>query len=296
MNIVMQWLSDIWSVIKTFQVKDLIDILVITFIIYSIIKLVKETRAEQLLKGIAVLFIVYVAALVLDLTMLTSLLRTFIEFIVLLVVIIFQPEIRKALEQIGRTNISKKGFFKRFKQKTVSEEWVTAQRKAISDVCDAAQVFSHSKTGALIVFERETKLSDIAATGTILNCQPSVPILGNLFFNKAPLHDGACIIRDGLLYSAGCILPLTSNDKLHSSLGTRHRAALGMSEESDAVVLVVSEETGTISIAENGVLLRDFSRDSLYKKLCELIIPKTDENGVLSIFSKKRKDKNDDEK
>lgn len=296
MNVVLQWLSDIWSVIKTIQIKDFIDIFVIAIIIYACFKFVKETRAEQLIKGVAVLFVVYVAAIVLKLTMLTALLKTFIEFSVLLIVIIFQPEIRKALEQLGRNNITKRGFWRKFKQKAVSEEWVVAQKKAISDVCDAAEIFSHSKTGALIVFERETKISDIAATGTVLNCQPSVPILGNIFFNKAPLHDGACIVRDGLIYSAGCILPLTSNDKLHSSLGTRHRAALGMSEESDAIVLVVSEETGTISIAENGVLRRNFTKETLRTKLDELLIPKTDENGVLSIFSKKRKDKNENEK
>ena len=137
---------------------------------------------------------------------------------------------------------------------------------------DYEVLFSRSKTGALLVFERETMLSDIAATGTIIDAETSVALFGNIFFNKAPLHDGASIIRDGKLFAAGCILPLTSNPNVDINLGTRHRAGLGISEQSDAVVLIVSEETGVISLAVNGILLREFTREELIKKLEQFLI------------------------
>ena len=196
------------------------------------------------------------------LVMMSSLLRMFFEAAVILIAIIFQPEIRKALEQMGRNNTYKK-YLKFFTKHGKSDEWKKAVRKSIIDAADTAVLFSRSHTGALLVFERETMLSDIAATGTIVDAETSVALFGNIFFNKAPLHDGASIIRDGKLFSAGCILPLTDNKNVDINLGTRHRAALGISEQSDAVVLVVSEETGVISLAINGILLRDFTRDSL---------------------------------
>ena len=145
--------------------------------------------------------------------------------------------------------------------------------KSIVDVADSSILFSHTKTGALFVFERETHLTDIAATGTELNAKTSTAIFGNLFFNKAPLHDGACIIRQGKVYAAGCILPLNSNEIRYTGVGTRHRAALGVSEVSDAVVVVVSEETGIISMAVDGVLTRNLDRDKLVSTLQELLIP-----------------------
>lgn len=284
--------SNFIAILRTFQLKDAIDILAITFIIYGVFKLVRETRAEQLLKGILVLLAIYIVSLVFNFTMLTSLIKMIVEFGVILLAIVFQPEIRNALEQIGRSRKT----FKIFQQKNRSDEWVKHQKKAIIDIADVAQLFSSSKTGALIVFEKETKLSDIASTGTILNSQTSVALLGNIFFNKAPLHDGACIIRDGLVYAAGCILPLTKNKDVNINLGTRHRAALGMSENSDAVVLVVSEETGCISIATKGVLLREFNREELIIKLENLLIPDEDEKSeIKSIFSSKRKEGKSDE-
>lgn len=289
MEFITEWFNNFVSIAKTFQFKDLIDIIAISFIIYNIFKLVHETRAEQLLKGLVLMFAVYIVSSAFGLTMMTYLLKMLFEFAVILLVVIFQPELRKALERIGRSKVSNKPF-KFITQAGKTNEWLDAEKKAISDVANVAALFSRSKTGALIVFERQTKLSDIASTGTILDCRTSVSILGNIFFNKAPLHDGACIIRDGLIHSAGCILPLTANKNIDVNLGTRHRASLGMSEESDAVVLVVSEETGSISLAINGVLTRDFDRNSLYDKLTELIIGQADEKSdFLSLFSKKRK-------
>lgn len=267
----LEFFNGLWSIIKTIQIRDVIDILAIALIIFAAFRFIRETRAVQLLKGFCVLLFLYVISSLLGFVMLSSLLRTFFEASVIIVTIIFQPEIRKALEQMGRNNTWSK-YIKIFSRYGKSDEWKKAVKKSIVDAADMAALFSHSKTGALIVFERETMLSDIAATGTVLEAETSVALLGNIFFNKAPLHDGASIIRDGKLFAAGCILPLTDNKNVDINLGTRHRAALGISEQSDAVVLVVSEETGVISLAIDGILLRDFTRDSLVAKLEDLLL------------------------
>ena len=234
------------SIIKTIQIRDVIDILAIALIIFGLFRLVRETRAFQLLKGIILLFVIYFLASLFQLVMLSSLLRAMLTW-------------KKYFSN----------FFSRFGK---TDEWVEAVKKSIEDAADTSVLFSRSKTGALMVFERETMLSDIAATGTIIDAQTSVALFGNIFFNKAPLHDGASIIRDGKLHAAGCILPLTDDKTVDINLGTRHRAALGISEQSDSVVLVVSEETGVISLAVNGVLTRDYTRESLVRKLNELLL------------------------
>ena len=263
--------NSILSIIKTIQLRDIVDILAIALLIFGLFKLIQETRAVQLLKGVIMLLIVYFLSSLFGLVMLSSLLRTFFEAAVVVIAIIFQPEIRKALEQMGRNNTYKK-YIKIFTKHHKGDEWKKAVEKSIVDAADTAVLFSRSKTGALLVFERETMLSDIAATGTIIDAETSVALFGNIFFNKAPLHDGASIIRDGKLFAAGCILPLTSNRNVDINLGTRHRAGLGISEQSDAVVLIVSEETGVISLAVNGILLREFTREELIKKLEQFII------------------------
>ena len=273
----LEFFNGLWSIIKTIQIRDVIDILAIALIIFAAFRFIRETRAVQLLKGFCVLLFLYVISSLLGFVMLSSLLRTFFEASVIIVTIIFQPEIRKALEQMGRNNTWSK-YIKIFSRYGKSDEWKKAVKKSIVDAADTAALFSHSKTGALMVFERETMLSDIAATGTVLEAETSVALLGNIFFNKAPLHDGASIIRDGKLFAAGCILPLTDNKNVDINLGTRHRAALGISEQSDAVVLVVSEETGVISLAIDGILLRDFTRDSLVAKLEELLLDESGDN------------------
>lgn len=263
--------NSILSIIKTIQLRDIVDILAIALLIFGLFKLIQETRAVQLLKGVIMLHIVYFLSSLFGLVMLSSLLRTFFEAAVVVIAIIFQPEIRKALEQMGRNNTYKK-YIKIFTKHHKGDEWKKAVEKSIVDAADTAVLFSRSKTGALLVFERETMLSDIAATGTIIDAETSVALFGNIFFNKAPLHDGASIIRDGKLFAAGCILPLTSNRNVDINLGTRHRAGLGISEQSDAVVLIVSEETGVISLAVNGILLREFTREELIKKLEQFLI------------------------
>ena len=267
----MEIFNSILSIIKTIQQRDIVDILAIALLIFGLFKLIQETRAVQLLKGVIMLLVVYFLSSLFSLVMLSSLLRTFFEAAVVVIAIIFQPEIRKALEQMGRNNTYKK-YIKIFTKHHKGDEWKKAVEKSIVDAADTAVLFSRSKTGALLVFERETMLSDIAATGTIIDAETSVALFGNIFFNKAPLHDGASIIRDGKLFAAGCILPLTSNRNVDINLGTRHRAGLGISEQSDAVVLIVSEETGVISLAVNGILLREFTREELIKKLEQFLI------------------------
>ena len=282
--------DSILTVLKTFRFVDVIDIVVIAFIVYSLFKLVRDTRAEQLVKGIVILMIAYLGASIFNMLMMKNLLKTLFEFGVVLLAIIFQPEIRNALEQLGRKNI--KSFSFRVNR---TDEWIEKEKKAILDVAETAEVFSRQKTGALIVFERETKLSDIAATGVEINADTSTAILGNLFFNKAPLHDGAVIISNGLVKSAGCILPLTSrNEDVDMNLGTRHRASIGISEVSDAVIVVVSEETGTISVAQNGELTSNYNKTSLIKKLEEELIPTQEKKNFLSKFSSRKENKKDE--
>lgn len=292
MNAITSWFQSMASIFNTIQIKDIVDIAIITLLIFSLFQLIRQTRAEQLLKGLLLLLVLFAFSTVFQLTMLTSLLKTFFQSAVIIIAIVFQPEIRKALEHLGRNKVAKKylGFLT---SHTKSEDETLAIKKVISDVSDAALVFSKAKTGALVVFERETMLSDIASSGTVLNSDSSVALFGNIFFNKAPLHDGATIIRNGKIYACGCILPLTDNKSIDINLGTRHRAALGMSEQSDAVVLVVSEETGNISLAINGVLTRDYTKDTLSETLTDLLVDEdTSKDSFLSLF--KRKEKNDE--
>ena len=272
----MEFFDNLWSIIKTIQFRDVVDILAIALIIFGLLKLIRETRAVQLLKGLMFLLAAYILSSIFNLVMLSSLLRLFFEASVIIIVVIFQPEIRKALEQMGRTKNWRK-YIRVLSNYGRSDEWEKAVRKSIIDAADTSVIFSRSRTGALIVFERETMLSDIASTGTIVDAETSVALFGNIFFNKAPLHDGAGIIRDGKLFAAGCILPLTGNKNVDINLGTRHRAALGISEQSDAVVLVVSEETGVISLAVEGQLERDLTRDKLIKRLNVLLLDENEE-------------------
>ena len=283
--------NNLWSIIKTIQFRDVVDILAIALLVFGLLKLIRETRAVQLLKGLLLLLAVYILSSLFNLVMLSTLLRAFFEASVVIIAVIFQPEIRQALEQVGRTKNWKK-YIRIFSDYGKNDEWEKAVKKAIVDAADTAVIFSRSRTGALLVFERETMLSDIAATGTVVDAATSVALFGNIFFNKAPLHDGASIIRDGKLFAAGCILPLTSNKYVDINLGTRHRAALGISEQSDAVVLVVSEETGVISLAVGGELTRDYTRETLIKKLNELLLDeKPKEEPKTRVFRKGRNNK-----
>ncbi len=271
-----------------FHVNDAIDIIVIALILYYLFKLFRQSRSGQLVKGLVVLLVAYAIASIVNLTMLHYILHSLFQFAAIMLVVIFQPELRQGLERLGR-NKTLKNIVSYPSNQSVETDIV----KAIGDVSDACSVFSSTKTGALIVFERDGLLNEIAGTGTMLNSDTSPALLGNIFFNKAPLHDGACIIRNGKILAAGCILPLTKSLNVSQSLGTRHRAAIGMSEETDAVIVVVSEETGAISIAINGKLRRGLSRNQLYDRLSELLIKEVQErpNLFASLF-KSKKEKN----
>lgn len=276
------WWEWMVSIAMNFQFKDAVDIIIVALLIYGVVKLVRETRAGQLVKGLFLLVILFVISSYFNLVMVSRVLAYFFQFAFVALLIVFQPEIRKALEQVGRNNV---GQFIAAAVTGRDRSHDRAQiRKAINAVVDGVGILQQLKMGALIVFERKTKLGDIIATGTQINCEPSGQIVGNIFFNKAPLHDGAMIIRDGMIHAAGCILPLTKNTSVSAELGTRHRAALGVSEESDAVVVVVSEETGQISVAVNGVLARRFTRDTLRDVLEGYLIPQEEASTVRRKF------------
>lgn len=239
------------------SISDFLDIILVAFVIFSIISLIKETRAIQLAKGLIVLVCIYAIVSLIDMQASKFLLNFIFNNLFIIIVIIFAPEIRQILERVGKSSVSKINIFN-LKNK-IDFEKQEETINSINSVCKACVDMSDKKIGALIVFERESLLGEIIKTGTTLDAKVTTELIENIFFPKAPMHDGAIVIKDGRVTAAGCILPLTSKDDLSSELGTRHRAALGMSETSDAVVAVVSEETGAISIAENGKLMRNVS-------------------------------------
>lgn len=276
------WWEWMVSIAMNFQFKDAVDIIIVAFLIYGVVKLVRETRAGQLVKGFFLLVILFIISSYFNLVMVSRVLAYFFQFAFVAILIVFQPEIRKALEQVGRNNVGQSiAAVVTGRDRSYDRAQI---RKAINAVVDGVGILQQLKMGALIVFERKTKLGDIIETGTQINCEPSGQIVGNIFFNKAPLHDGAMIIRDGMIHAAGCILPLTKNTSVSAELGTRHRAALGVSEESDAVVVVVSEETGQITVAVNGVLARRFTRDTLRDVLEGYLIPQEEASTVRRKF------------
>ncbi len=264
---------------------DTLDIFLVAFFIYFVIRLVRDSRAEQLIKGIVFLGLMYLFAYLLDLTTVEYLLKAVFDNGLIVLVVIFQPEIRRALEQAGHSRAGIFRLFGGFNQvdsAAVLEQW----HKAIEAAASAIISLQKKKMGALIVMERTTRLGEIVRSGTLIEAEPSGELISNIFFNKAPLHDGAMIIREGMIYAAGCILPLTDNLQISRELGTRHRAGVGMSENSDAIVVILSEETGTISLAVGGELTRNFTRETLIKALEDHILWSDQE---ARSFKKKRK-------
>ncbi|MBP3389045.1 MAG: diadenylate cyclase CdaA, partial [Clostridia bacterium] len=213
--------------------------------------------------------VAYLLSILLELKAMTYLLQLLFDNALLVVVVIFQPEIRRALEHAGHSRFGNINLFGNAEERA---EAVRVWKKAIDAVCGGVQMLQHQKMGALIVFERNTRLNEIVKSGTTLEAEPSQELVGNVFFNKAPLHDGAMIVRDGKVYAAGCILPLTENTQISRELGTRHRAGVGMSENSDAVVLIVSEETGAVSMAVAGELRRGLSEEELREYLEKTVL------------------------
>ena len=257
---------------QTFKLVDLLDIIIIAFLIYQLLGIVNRTRAGQLFKGALLVMAVYLVANTLNMRTVTWLLNSLLQVGLLTLVVLFQPEIRRALERMGQTDQWAYRFFNknRYNDTSLKGAW----RSAIIAICDAAERFSETKTGALIVLERNTNLSEIVRTGTPVNSAVNLEVLGTIFYEGTPLHDGAAIIEDGRIKAAGCVLPLSNNLDLGKDMGTRHRACLGIAENSDAIAIVVSEETGIISMAKNGVLIRHFDRQTLYTRLIDEMIPK----------------------
>ena len=285
--VLMDTLSAIKSLVRTINICDVLDILVVAFLIYHLIKIIRESRAGQLVKGIVIILCGYFLAQKLSFRMLSAVLNNFFQFSVYGLLIVFQPELRRVLEQIGRSKLF--GFWPLGSITRDEEYYIKECKNLASVVTEAAATLSSQKTGALIVFERQTKLGEIIDTGTILKAAPSPALICNIFFNKAPLHDGALIIKDGLLYAGGCILPLTKNTDISMHFGTRHRAAIGISENSDAVAVVVSEETGKISLAINGILKVYGSIETFKFELEEILIDRSKPIRYQNVFSSIRR-------
>ena len=275
--------------IGEFGVKDAIDILLVTFIIYGLLIITRKTRAIQVLKGLGVFLLFALICQWIGLTAVSALLNYVIEAGAVIIVVIFQPEIRKALERVGRGRFFGIGF---------DNNMVSEDTKDIENIERAILNLSIRKIGALMVFERKTGLKDIIESGTTLDARISSELIENIFVPNSPMHDGAMILKNNRIVAAGCFLPLSNNPNLSSDLGTRHRAGLGMSEMSDAVIIIVSEETGIISKAHDGVLSRYIDRKALRGILNELYAsPETASKKMRSIGSVfRRKERQDDEK
>ncbi len=291
----LEFVSDIWvkfvSVISSISIRDVIDIIILAYILYKLIKIIRETRAQQLITGILIILGVYLVASWLQLKVMSYLLENFLQIGILAVIIVFQPELRRILEKMGQANVKSFGLFGGggYKADDEAKNW----DDTIEVIGEAVSQLSETRTGALIVIERTTRLGEQIDNGTVMDCIPSVATLGSIFFPKTPLHDGAVIIRNARIIAAGCFLPTPQKEeRINKQLGSRHRAAIGMSENSDAIIVVVSEETGTISIAENGELTRGYTKERIIKYLKSQIMDEKnagDKKLLGKLFTRKEK-------
>ena len=249
------------NVFSGIGITDIVDILIVAFVIYKLLGLIKQTRAEQLLTGVLVLVVATFVTDLMNLHTINWLLKGTVALGAVAILVVFQPELRRALEYMGRSQLMKGSFSQMDKEKG---KLITAQ------IIRAIENFSANRVGALMVFEKETSLMDIIETGTVIDAEISDQLLGNIFYEGAPLHDGALIIRQDRAYAAGCVLPLTHDKSISKDLGTRHRAGIGITENSDALVLIVSEETGAISMASEGKLTRFLDIKTVEKMLLNM--------------------------
>ena len=284
MDIILSGLENIKQAFSTMKFPaDYLDILVVAFLVYQCIKFIKQTRANQLLRGIIFVLVLLPIARLLDLSALGYILGNIIQLSFIAILIVFQPELRSALEHIGRTKIApSKGISK------LSEDSDKIIENMINSTCICCEDLSKRKIGGLIVFEGTTRLGDIIDTGIPMHADITSQSIITVFFPNTPLHDGAMIIRDCKIEAAGCLLPLSQNYEISKSLGTRHRAAVGVSEISDALVVVVSEETGKISIAQNGQITIGVSIDQLRQQLSEKFV-QVEKKSIKSWFSRKKR-------
>lgn len=257
---------------SSFHINDAIDIILLTLLFVLAVRFLKNRKAGALIFGIIICLVIFVLATVLELSGIRFILAGIFQIGALAIIIIFQPEIRELLEKMGSGSIRSLRYFGDQKRRK------ELNFKAIDNICRAVQILSVEKTGALIVIERTTQLDEVISTGTPINADISDALLRNLFFNRAPLHDGAVIIDEGKIIAASCILPLPRRTFVDADLGTRHRAAIGLSETSDALIIIVSEETGVISVAKEAEMLRDFTPDSLRKYLLRELVHVEEEN------------------
>ena len=274
------------NIVSSVGLTDILDIAIVALLVYTVLGFIRETRAEQLAKGLLVLVVVTLLSDIFHLYTLHWILSNLMTVGLLALVVLFQPELRRALEKLGRS---------KFINITGDVDKDDAKR-IVTEMSKAIELMSASRTGALMVIERETTLNDIVETGTIIDAAISTEMIGNVFYEGAPLHDGAVIVRGGRLYAAGCVLPLTQNKKLGKELGTRHRAGIGITEASDALVIIVSEETGVISLAQNGELTRFVDVKKIEKTLLGLYLQEEQKGIFTEAFIKVfRGDKNAEE-
>lgn len=267
MESLMAIMENIGRYLSLIRVADVVDVAIIAFLVYKILGLVSSTRAENILKGIVMFLLVLWLSTALELRAVSYILSHVAELGILALIVLFQPEIRQLLEKLGSRNL--RGFFRTLQPKQIQGE----MEKAIEQTVIACSEMSKAKTGALMVFEREISLNEMLRSGTAFDAEINSELVKNIFFINAPMHDGAMIVRNGRIVGAGCMLPLSRNVNLSRDLGMRHRAGIGMSENSDAVVVIVSEETGSISVAVGGMLKRHLMPETLGKLLRNELLP-----------------------
>ena len=287
MEAIINFFKEFAALLPTIQIMDVVDILVVAFVIYKIILMLQTTSSSRIAKSIIIILILTAATSLLHMYLMNYLLDKILEIGLLALVIMFQPELRRMLEKLGS---------KSFREILSTKQEQRNIDHVISETVKACEIMSRERTGVLIAFERTTSLEEYQKTGTIVDAQVSSELLRNIFFTKASLHDGAVIIRNERIAAAGCVLPLTENRNISSDLGTRHRAGIGMSEVSDAVVVIVSEETGTISVAVSGMLKRHLAPQTLEKLLLNELAPKEEvktRNPLTKLLRRQKKEKDD---
>lgn len=286
MEAIINFFKEFAALVPTIRIMDIVDILVVAFVIYKIILMLQTTSSARIAKSIVIILLLTALTSVLHMYLMNYLLDKILEIGLLALVIMFQPELRRVLEKLGS---------KSFREILSTKQEQRNIDYVISETVKACEIMSRERTGVLIVFERTSSLEDYQKTGIVIDARVSSELLRNIFFTKASLHDGAVIIRNERIAAAGCMLPLTENRNISSDLGTRHRAGIGMSEVSDAVVVIVSEETGTISVAISGMLKRHLAPQTLEKLLLNELAPKeeTKTRNPLKLLRKQRKEKDD---
>lgn len=286
MEAIINFFKEFAALLPTIQIMDIVDILVVAFVIYKIILMLQTTSSSRIAKSIVIILILTAVTSLLHMYLMNYLLDKILEIGLLALVIMFQPELRRVLEKLGS---------KSFREILSTKQEQRSIDHVIGETVKACEIMSRERTGVLIVFERTTSLEEYQKTGTVIDAQVSSELLRNIFFTKASLHDGAVIIRNERIAAAGCVLPLTENRNISSDLGTRHRAGIGMSEVSDAVVVIVSEETGTISVAISGMLKRHLAPQTLEKLLLNELAPKEEvkTRNPLKLLRRQMKEKDD---